>query len=116
MASVDEIVLALRCTASAESVCRKWECPYYSRMSKQQQREYCRKVRLNPDKVTDEFWDDCDADQICLDAADLIEGLTRTIVTQPADLSFDDIAALENALSKGPVLINLGGADSPQVG
>lgn len=103
MASNEEIVFALRCTASAESVCRKWDCPYYSRISPQKQREYCRKVRLNPDKVKDEFWDDCDADQICLDAADLIEGLTRTIVMQPADLSSDDIAALENALSKFPV-------------
>lgn len=103
MASNEEIVLALRCTASAESVCRKGDCPYYSRMSPQKQREYCRKVRLNPDKVKDEFWDDCDADQICLDAADLIEGLTRTVVTQSADLSFDDIAALEKFLSNSPV-------------
>lgn len=104
MASNEEIVFALRCTASVGSVCRKGDCPYYSRMSLQKQREYCRKVKLNSDKVTDEFWDDCDADQICLDAADLIEGLTRTVVMQPADLSSDDIAILDKILSKGPVI------------
>lgn len=75
MATAKEIVEALRCY-SVKDACKKLDCPYYSRASEEQQREFCRVAKVNPQKVSDKFWDYCDAKRIFMDAADLIEELT----------------------------------------
>lgn len=50
--------------------------PLLFRVPEEQQREFCKRARVRPEKVHDEFWDECDADRILTDAADMIEELT----------------------------------------
>ena len=70
-ATAMEIALALRCTATVQdrerdcAVCRYW-----------------RKETLTPaqqEMIGVDEWCSCDADQICLDAADLIERLAEVM-------------------------------------
>lgn len=105
MESAKDIVEALRCTSSTDSACKKWDCPYYSRVPKEQQREFFRNSKVNPKKISDEFWDDCDVDRISADAADLIEELAgMKELSQVNPLSRDDLVKFEQAMSKSPCL------------
>lgn len=76
MEDAKAIIDALRCSSSTDAGCRKRECPYYSRTPKEQQREFFRNSKVDPKRISDAFWDDCDVDRISKDAAELIEELT----------------------------------------
>lgn len=76
MATAKEIVEALRCSSSTDAACKKRGCPYYSQASRDQQKEFFEHSKVNPKKIPDDFWDECDVDRISMDAAELIEELT----------------------------------------
>lgn len=105
MESAKDIVEALRCSSSTDAACKKADCPYYSRVPKEQRREFCRSAKVNPKKISDEFWDDCDCERIAMDAAELIEelaGMKELVRVNP--LSRDDLVKLEQAMSKSPCI------------
>lgn len=98
--SAKEIVEALRCSSSTDAACKKADCPYYSRVPKEQRREFCRSAKVNPKKISDEFWDDCDCERIAMDAAEMIEELAGILETRPMLLSCDDLVKMEQVMQK----------------
>ena len=66
---------------------------------------FSKSAKVNPKKISDEFWDDCDCERIDMDAAELIEelaGIKELVQVNP--LSRDDLVKLEQAMSKSPCL------------
>lgn len=100
MATAKEIVEALRCSSSTDAACKKRGCPYYSRVPRDQQKKFFEHSKVNPKKISDEFWDDCDVDRISMDAAELIEELAGILETRPMLLSCDDLVKMEQVMQK----------------
>lgn len=88
MTDAKRIIKALRCSAADQPDCDRYECPYFFRVPEDQQREFFKLSIVRTEELPDEYWDDCDADRILTDAADLIKQLTgvNEIVKEDAAL------------------------------
>ena len=78
-----EIVQALRCTYTlGDHTSNCEQCPY------------CKKEQLNgqlKEKLGTDTWTSCDVDQVCLDAADLIERMTAENADLRKELEWKDM-------------------------
>lgn len=66
------VIRALRCSCSVgRHDCSG--CEYHARPTEEEIEGFCNTHDLDPESMTADFWDYCDTDRICADAAELLE-------------------------------------------
>lgn len=78
--NVGTVIQALRCTQPLPPKrlhCGR--CPYFLPEPEETRAAFCDKYGISPDNLLLDFADICDIDQLCMDAAELLERLTGTV-------------------------------------
>ena len=101
MKTIDEIIKALRCTSTPNPEDDCSNCPY------RELNEVCDGIPIKEDAIIDgkKYWQDCDIDQIVIDAADLLEKIQQNMEADTNFLKRKEEEAEEDAeTEEEPVL------------
>ena len=81
MKTINEIIKALRCTSTPRHKYDCENCPY------RELNEVNEDIPIKEDVIIDgkKYWEDCDAEKIAIDAADLLEKIQRNM---ESDINF----------------------------
>lgn len=71
-----KLIYALRCSSDTENhtPCIKEKCPYFKKAKEEEINAFLERLDCDRARFPEEFWYGCDNDQICIDAADMLEG------------------------------------------
>lgn len=76
MEDIKTIITALRCSSTISPACSR-DCKYYRTESAEDIEPFLKSQGLTRDMLPDDFFSECDCDQIALDAADALEELSK---------------------------------------